>query len=317
MKGFFTKNLRLKLISLILAVSLEFYFISPHNLVTKQLTAPIEVVDVPPSLIIISPPSGAADLRAEYHVRGPIPLVQQLEQQTKRFVISLADANTAVYTARLDPRELMLPSGVTVVDLEPREIQFQFERLLRKELPITFNSPVNAAAGYQVSAVVLRPETVIARGPESELRGVKSIATQSIETLENLKSSETVEVPLRSPGKHTTLSVNSATVELQISPKLAERVFNDVKIMVLTRTGAAAAASPSQVRLIISGYEDVIARLKESELEVVADVKSLTAGQHQVEPKLVLPRGTALLRMEPPAVTVTVTMSRKGGGKDG
>ena len=56
MRGeFFTKHAKLKVVSLLLALFLEFYFISPSNLLDTTIAVPIEIVNVPQSLIVLSP----------------------------------------------------------------------------------------------------------------------------------------------------------------------------------------------------------------------------------------------------------------------
>jgi hypothetical protein len=312
MKDFFTKNFRLKLVSLILAISLEVYFVSPHNLLTISVRVPVEFLNVPPTMMIVSPFDAQAGLTAHLKVRGPGPLVQQVQNTNAKFTLRLADAALPLQTLYLDATQLQLPSGVSVVELQPAKIELRLERIVRKELAVTFDPGSEPAKGYRIVSVKTQPAAVTARGPESELRGVSTVSTHEVENFQELRSSQTLELPLRSIGPKTTLNVNFATVEVKISPILAERTLENVLVSLVAPAGVAATVSPTRVRAVVTGEESLIAGIQPADGRFEAVLDGLGPGTHELELHPRFADGVEVLRTEPETVTVTVANSESG-----
>lgn len=310
MRDFFTENFGLKMFSLLLAVLLEVYFYSPDNSVTASLTANVEIRNLPSKSMIVSPPGGEKGLFARVTVRGPSPLVAQVRDTIQRFSIELPNDVPASYVAFLNGAQLRLPSGVSVIDVEPPRIEFQFEPVKETDLLVIVDKAGEPAPGYRLDALKVFPDLVLARGPASELEGLRVIQTQKVD-ISNLRSSQRFEVALVDKGKLTSLAVNVVTVEAVISPIMADKTLEHVPVKVIAPPGFAATVEPSSVSAVISGPSDALGSISQSQLELSADGRNLEEGKHELNLTAVMPQGVNLVRTEPGKVILQ--MVKKNG----
>jgi YbbR domain-containing protein len=304
MQNFFRKNLRLKLVSLILAISLEAYFISPHNSVTATFTAPVEITNLPDSMIIVSPPGLERGLFAEYKVRGPAPLVQEVQNNPQHVVARLSDTDGAVKTLEMDPKQLRVPSGVEVLGITPAQLAVRLERVVKKELKVVVPDTVSSSESFDVTALKVFPETVLARGPESELRGLNTVETEPVGDARLVRGDQIVDLSLKSVGAKTTLNVNFASVTVRVLPKQLERTFDDVRVRVTVAPGFGATAAAAHVKVSVKGPQSVVEKLDAP--EAVVDASQNGAGDHDLEFSVALPEGVRITSVEPASIRVHV-----------
>lgn len=223
MTEFFTRNLGLKLLSLILAISLEVWFVSPQNLVTERFTASVELSGLPPNMVVVSPPGAERGLFAACRVRGPAPLIGELRKSPQKFEIAIPATVSESFIAYLNPTQLRLPSGVEVIDIEPIRFELRFEPITDRELTVEVETAGSPPKGYRIEQITVMPDRVVARGPSSELKGSPTIPTKQLD-VSWMTSSQTAEMPLRERGPHTTLSARTVQVQVQIVPTSSEKV---------------------------------------------------------------------------------------------
>lgn len=317
----FTENLRLKLIAVILAIALEIYFISPHNYVTATLNVPLELTNIPPTMMVVWPPDAERGLRTVIKVKGPSPLIQQIRGTPFRISSALPSDVGATFGLVVDPSSLRLPSGVDVVEIEPQTIDLRLERVVKKELKVVFVPTGNPPPGMAVVSTKVFPESVVARGPESELKGLSTVETQKVD-ISGVTSAQLFEVPLREVGLRTTLSVNLASAEVKVGPVLARREISGVRVKVMAPSGFAATVVPSRVVVTVSGPEGMVNQLASDQLEAVADASNLGGGDYQLGLSVPLKAGLDLIKTEPAEVAVTVSsgtpkVAPKGKSKEG
>lgn len=215
MKEFFTKNLGLKVFSLVLAVLLELYFYGPENSVTLEMNAPIAVHNLPQSMMIVWPPAGDSGYFAKIIVRGPAPLVEQLRNSQRRFSVRLPDDLPPNYPVVLNPQQLDLPAGVEVIRVEPASMNFRFDRVMKKEIKVRARIGGTVADGYQVDKVTIEPGAIMVSGPVDEIQTWDFIDTQRIDVTD-LKADRELQVGLIEPNTLSKLSTKAVTVHVHM-----------------------------------------------------------------------------------------------------
>jgi YbbR domain-containing protein len=310
-RGVLTENLGLKLTALVLALLLEWYFYSPDNSVLAELHIPVRLEQLPPSRMIVWPPN-AERLNVRLKVRGPGPLVDKVRSGNYAFVVDLSNTrNENNKTIILNERELQLPSGVSLVDIEPEKIDLRLDTLVEKELLVVAQSTGHPVLGYVVHEMHVKPETVIARGPQSELEGLNIVETTRIDVT-GLTETRQFHAPLVRKGVLTKYTDDIVSVEVMVSAIPAEKVLENVPVFI-NGAGIAATIEPSRIKRIrLGGPQSVLENLTADGIRLYVDAVSLQAGKHRVKLAAELPPKVMIVEAVPNEVEVIIAGAREG-----
>lgn len=302
--GLLKKNFWLKSASLLLAIFLELYFYGPDNSTTATVSVPVEFVNLPQQMMIVSPRGAERGMYAEVVLRGPRPLVEQLRDKNNRFSFDLSNVDTMSPVVFLTPAQLGVPAGVTV-EIAPERVKLELEPVLRKELDVAVVYRGEPAANHLLSHFAVEPRKIIVDGPKSELLGLRSVETQPID-INGLNANKSYEVALENQLAFSRYSVNTVMVNFFVSPIESLRDFEGVGVKLSAKPGQAATVEPSRVHVRVTGAEAVLQKLERSQVKVFVEVESLPVGKHETALLIELPAGVQLLKMDPEKVTVTV-----------
>lgn len=213
MKGFFTKNVPLKLISIFLAIILWYFVISEKSGETA-ISIPLDFRNIPTSLIIIKNPEESINIR----ISGPVTLLRALSPREVRAVIDLADARPGLAAFAIQPEDITLPRGLRVTMISPASIGLRFERLGTRSVPVEVLLVGKPCEGFKLTAVSVDPPVVEIVGAQTELTRLKNIPTQEID-ITGLKGDTMRKAPLKLGGLH----IKSITKEeVNVSIKCAK-----------------------------------------------------------------------------------------------
>lgn len=110
------KDFKLKVFSLLVALSLEYYFYSPVNSLREVIPSLVVFSNLPSNSIITFPNYGAAGIPAEVEIEGPLPLVRQMQQKILKIPYEVpAGSVPGSVKIKLDPAMVPKPSGVRVL----------------------------------------------------------------------------------------------------------------------------------------------------------------------------------------------------------
>jgi hypothetical protein len=215
---FLTKNLKLKFVSLLLAVLLQLYLISPRNFDQATLRVPVEILNVPPSVMLVDP--SPTEVFCNIKVRGPKPIIEQIQSNNFRLIYNYPRENKTSFTVIPNPDDLRLPPGAQVLEVEPSKFDLRYEKIVKKEVGVNPKGLFVAAKGFKIAKITAEPAVVTLRGPEGEVRGISKLETDYRE-IRDLKQSEAIEVPLKDISTSnnnllTTLSVNIITLRIDV-----------------------------------------------------------------------------------------------------
>jgi YbbR domain-containing protein len=208
LKGFFTKNLFLKLISIFLAVIL-WYFVINEKMGENALTIPLDFRNIPSSLIIKNPVESI-----NIRITGPASLLRGLSPRDVKAIIDLSNTEPGVAEFVIQPEHITLPRGLRVSMMSPASIMLRFERLIRKTLLIEAILVGKPSEGFKITGVWVDPPAVEIVGAQNELKRLKKIFTEEID-ISGLKKDSTKKAAL-SLGKLHIKSVSSQEVKVNI-----------------------------------------------------------------------------------------------------
>ncbi|UCD72263.1 MAG: hypothetical protein JSW70_04515 [Syntrophobacterales bacterium] len=209
MKGFLTKNLSLKLISIVLAIVLWYFVVSERSGETA-LSIPVDFRNIPTSLIIIKNPVESINIR----ISGPATLLKRLSPREVKVIIDLSDAKAGVSTFEIQPNHITLPRGLRVSIWSPASIKLRFDELFKKTVLVEAVLVGKPLEGYKIAGVWVDPPAVEIVGAKSELKGLKQIFTEEVD-VSGLKKDTTIKAALGLGGLHIK-SVSSQEVKVNI-----------------------------------------------------------------------------------------------------
>jgi YbbR domain-containing protein len=148
LKGFFTKNLSLKFISIFLAVILWYFVINEKGGETA-LSIPLDFRNIPSSLIIFKNPVESINIR----ISGPVTLLRELSPREVKAIIDLSDAKPGASTFGIQPQDIILPRGLKVTMVSPASIMLRFETLHKKTVLVEAMLVGKPLEGYKITGV--------------------------------------------------------------------------------------------------------------------------------------------------------------------
>lgn len=299
-------NLVLKLTSVILAVLLELYFFSPDNSVTKSLTVDLELRGLPSDMMVVEP-RRRRDFQAELKIRGPSPLVDQVESSLEILPITAVSPLPPSYKVFLADY-VKLPGGVQLLEVDPETFKLSFERRVRKEVVVVLAQKGEVADGFVIDDIQIRPQAVILTGPQSEVEEIAALETEKLD-LSGLKESVTKTVSLVNTRGLTVPNVDVITVKITVRPILDEKLFKGLGLGLQAPAGFAASAEPSKVDVFVSGPAMRLSGLNPEDIKLSVDAQSLKTGNHLLPVDVSLPDGFELVRTYPAQVKITVFSS--------
>ncbi len=303
--SFWRENLSLKLVSLILAILLEVYFYSPDNSLTITLPASIVIKNVPASMVFVAPRHGERGIPARIALRGPRPLIERLRTVPQQFTVEYPSGSPTVFPVNVDKRQLSLPAGIELIEVEPDNLTVELDRLVTRELPLEPHLEGTLPAGYYLESSIVRPRSISISGPAKDVDHLKGLLTEKI-TLADATEPILREVSIAFPPSSVRVEPEVASVRLEIKPIPAERVFDKVTVRLRAPEGFAGTVEPTKVRATVIGPKEQLDGLPSVGVELRPTIEGLGEGRHEVSLVADLPEGVRLFATEPKSVVVTL-----------
>jgi len=138
----------------------------------RSVKAPLTLVNIPPNLMLAS----AVAEPITVQLRGP--LSQSLDGRSPvEVLLDLSDARPGRSTYTIQDADVQHPSGLTVVSLDPREVELELEGLEVLSLPVRPVLEGAPAPGFAIGGVDVVPEQIRVRGPGSQLATLAEVQT--------------------------------------------------------------------------------------------------------------------------------------------
>jgi YbbR domain-containing protein len=113
-------------------------------------------------------------------IRGTISQVQNLNRFQVSVAVDLRTAEKGPVQVNLDERDVLLPEGLEVFSIEPKEFVVDLDHVVQEIRPVEPNLIGEPAAGAVVQNVEVVPPQVLIRGPESLVSNLQSLLTSPV-----------------------------------------------------------------------------------------------------------------------------------------
>jgi YbbR domain-containing protein len=176
-REFLFTNWHLKIFSLVLATAL-WSVIAQESTSEIIFDVPVEYQNVPSATEVI----GDATKRVEVRLRGPSSLIREISAKDISTVIDLDQMPlNGETTVPLNAQHVHAPFGVDVVRVTPPRVRISLEPTVSKPLHILPATIGHVAPGYEVDAILIKPDTAKAEGPASHVNPLESVKTTEID----------------------------------------------------------------------------------------------------------------------------------------
>jgi len=194
LKELFLNNWHLKLFSLLAATAL-WALIAQESTSEVFFDVPVEYQNVPESTEVMAETAKVVEVR----LRGPSTLIREISAKDISTVIDLSQIPVnGDATLHLNAQHVRTPFGVEVVRVNPSQVRISLEPTETVGLRVMPMTLGHVAPGYEVMAILVKPERVKAEGPASHVRMLESVMTSPID-LTGMKSTTIKSVELDLP----------------------------------------------------------------------------------------------------------------------
>lgn len=262
-------DLGLKALSLAFALGLYAF---SHGSQDAQRTFEVAVVEKPPPeaahRVLVSPLPPAVRVT----VRGSRTLLDELRADDLG-TLTLDLSNGRAGRIDLYPSAIHVPAGLRAEAVDPTSIELRWDDEVVREVPIQASITGQPAPGFVVKgAPRVEPASVRARGPREALEVLQYARAAALDVT-GLGREGTVQrsVAIDRPPQHVTYDVSAATVKVEVTRELLERLF--VKLPVLVLGVARATTFPSDVDVRVVGPPEVVQALRAEQIVPRIDVR--------------------------------------------
>lgn len=221
--NFFSKNVSLKLISVLVAIMLWFMVLS-GQVITKSVLVPVNFIDTPTGYIALSSSSNLSVI-----IQGSKSLLDTFKYGTLSLNIDSKSLSHGANSKSIVPSDIIAPIGVEVLEITPSRVNISYEQLESKNVRVTPIFIGEAPKGYKVISIDIEPDIVKISGVKSKLNLINHIETHQI-NLSDLDINNEKHTGLFLRDGVNTIEPNNIKVIAKLEPVLLLKTFTDVDV---------------------------------------------------------------------------------------
>lgn len=295
-KGWFSKNILLKIAALSLAIFLWFYS-ATSRVQQEEYLVPISVVVEDTSLVDLRRDHGNASILFEGQGKEFLKLLWK----KPRFEFTIDEKKPREIEIQLAAQDLVIPEGVhlrPVSILEPQSITVEIDWLTERSVPILPMIELTEEGFVQSGNVTVEPAEVMVRGARKELRGLKHVPTEPVELPSTSGEYEIVAALDTRQFQTLVPAVDSVLIKGSIQ-RVIERKLENIPVEVTGLLREEYRAVPPTIDIIVTGMETKIAGLTQDQIQAMLEINSPPSGETYYSPKIVLPDDVELISEQP------------------
>lgn len=297
------KNSGIRIASLVLAATLWLYA-STEKEYQLEFHCPVTVINIPEGMTLAGcPPPVTCEIRA----RGKDLIALRLRPLA--VLINAENRQVRSFRARLGPENLKLPFNINIQEayFPAPETEVRLDRVSEREVPVRPDFAGDPAEGLVLGdSLAVEPSRVTISGPARLIEQTEQVYTRAIR-LDGLSGPTVVNVRLVLPDSCLTW-IRPDTVAVRLTfEKSGERVLKNVPLSVANRPGNYMVSfSPGTADLVISGPNQLVEGLDQTQVRITLDLNGLTPGRHQIQAAVELPERIQLVAASPREFEVSI-----------
>jgi YbbR domain-containing protein len=174
-REFITKNIGLKISSLVVAVLLWFFVILSGR-VEISMDIPVTFINVPQKLEVFDAPDTVS-----VDIKGQDRILRSLKKNEVRAVIDLRDAKAGRAFFTLSKNNIRLPENLIVTGIDPETVSLKIETQLNKTVRVKPAVTGLPEKGFVIADVKVVPDEVVLKGPKSVISKIYSVKTEPLD----------------------------------------------------------------------------------------------------------------------------------------
>jgi len=300
------RHLGLKALSLVLALLL-WMIVSGEETVERGLRVPLELQQVPAGLELTGEVPATVDVR----VRGASGTLSRVSTGDVVAVLDLRNAQSGRRLFPLTPKDVRVPFGVEIVQVQPSALAMAFEPSASRRVTVIPAVDGRPAPGYVVGSLEADPKTVEVIGPETAVRRATEALTEPVSVAgARDRVQRSVTLGLIDPSLRLK-NVGTATVTVQIVPAPLERSLHNRPVHLRNvAPNLEAQAIPSVVGLTLRGSREALARVEADDIVAYVDLGGLGPGQYSLTVHADSSPDAGVTRIEPSSVQVRISSGK-------
>jgi len=299
-------NAGTKLLSVLIAIGLWFFVNAGERDSEIAVEVPVELRNIPPSVMLISPRVDFIDLV----VSGPRTLLNRIDREHLSLALDLHGVRPGPAVFRIVGESLDLPRGVTVLRLTPSEVTLELAAVLRRRLPVRVAVAGKPPDGLRVVETRAAPESVDVVGPAKDVEALKAAETVPIDVAEAAAGVIERDVPLAAPREYVSFSAALIHAQVRVEEPVRARTVINVPVVVRNSVWRTSVA-PATVQITVRGPRSATEALELTAGAVYIDAAGAEPGTYRRTPAVDLPAGLELVKQEPSAVELRIQRQKR------
>jgi len=175
-RNYIFNNLWLKLVALGLAFLL-WWAVGHDPTVEAVVTAPLEFHHAPENLEM----SVEGPTQVRVRVLGPERTVRRLTPADVQATVDLTGARAGERTFDVTSKQVHLPDGLQVVEIEPSQVRITFDRSATRSVEVRPRVIGSLVSGYRIANVSADPDKINIIGPQHRIDEVTDAITDPVD----------------------------------------------------------------------------------------------------------------------------------------
>ncbi|MFP4460537.1 MAG: YbbR-like domain-containing protein [Candidatus Zixiibacteriota bacterium] len=308
-KNLFTKNIPLKLVSLIVAALLWFYVVTEKKYEYSTFFH-LKAENLDKKYIWTTTESDSIEVK----LAGPGKSLLKLMMNERNVYFDASSynpekGNVLYRKIEIDENRFEIPyEDIEIVDiLQPKDkkVPIHVQMIDQRMIPIASRLEIIPGSGFFVSDdIEFTPEDVLVIGPTSKLKTIDSIYTMQ-ETFDDIRRTTTKTVMLDTTLEDVKFEERYVSAYIPID-HLAYKNFRQIPVELRGfPSGFQVIFDPRTVNVTVSGSSGAVERVGNNDIRVIIDYKQLTPeGSNKIEPIISHPPNVSISGKEPKYIQI-------------
>jgi YbbR domain-containing protein len=263
LRALFLEDWTLKALALLVTLGLWYAVTTQRAPATKRLhDVPLEFL-LPDNVSIGNDPVDKVDVM----LRGS---QDKLAVLTARDLVAQMDM-TNLQPGDRNPRlteknvSMELPEGVSILEITPHSLTLHLEPVEMRDVPVEAHFEGAPPEGFARGAVVVTPDRIRVRGPQSHVDAVERAFTETISLAGRREPFTLPQVAVDIPDHKVVPLDATVSVRVEIGEEQSERRLTNVPV----RSESGGAVSPSTAVLTLRGPRSIVETLRPDDVRLV------------------------------------------------
>ncbi|MGB9732100.1 MULTISPECIES: CdaR family protein [Calditerrivibrio] len=239
-------------------------------------------------------------------VKGPKISMKNFTFNDIKIEVDLSNFQSGEYLYRIKPTDVMLPSGIHLIRVEPQDIKIIIDKLGKKTVKVLPTFIGELKDGYKISSVTITPSHVTVYGTSKKIKALESVETLPI-NISGVDASLKQKVGIKVGEIITDAKPNEVQIELKVVENIIVKNLNNLSFVLenLNPHFKVIRINPDRVDLSVRGRSDKLNSL--DNLKLFVDLSKINRdGIYELPVKVAGIEGVDVVDITPSRIKIEV-----------